>query len=45
LDAPIERVTSVDIPMPYAKNLEEAVVPGPPSIIKAVRKALHGVKL
>lgn len=45
LDAPIERVTSVDVPMPYAKNLEEAVVPGPATIIKAVRKALQGVKL
>jgi pyruvate dehydrogenase E1 component beta subunit len=45
LDAPIERVSSIDIPMPYAQNLEEAVVPGPKTIIKAVRKALHGVKL
>lgn len=45
LDAPIERVTSIDIPMPYAKNLEDAVVPGPSSIVKAVKKALRGVKL
>lgn len=45
LDAPIERVTAIDIPMPYAKNLEDAVVPGPDSIIKAVKKALRGVKL
>jgi pyruvate dehydrogenase E1 component beta subunit len=45
LDAPIERVTAVDVPMPYAKNLEEAVVPGPATIIKAVKKALYGVKL
>lgn len=45
LDAPIERVTAIDIPMPYAKNLEEAVVPGPSTIIKAVRKVLQGVRL
>jgi hypothetical protein len=31
--------------MPYAKNLEENVVPGPKTIIKAVKKALQGVKL
>lgn len=45
LDAPIERVSSVDVPMPYAKLLEDAVVPGPSSIIKAVRKTLQGVRL
>lgn len=45
LDAPIERVTAIDIPMPYAKNLEEAVVPGPATIVKAVRKVLQGVRL
>lgn len=45
LDAPIERVTAIDIPMPYAKNLEEAVVPGPSTIVKAVRKVLQGVRL
>lgn len=45
LDAPIERVSAVDVPMPYAKLLEDAVVPGPPTIIKAVRKTLQGVRL
>ncbi len=45
LDAPIERVSAVDVPMPYAKKLEDAVVPGPASIIKAVKKTLQGVKL
>jgi pyruvate dehydrogenase E1 component beta subunit len=45
LDAPIERVSSVDIPMPYASLLEHAAVPGPDTIIKAVRKTLQGVKL
>jgi len=27
IDAPLERVTGVDVPTPYAKNLEEACVP------------------
>ena len=27
LDAPVERVTSLDVPMPYAKNLEDVVLP------------------
>lgn len=29
LDAPIERVSAVDVPMPYAKILEDSVTPGP----------------
>jgi pyruvate dehydrogenase E1 component beta subunit len=45
LDAPVERVTAVDIPMPYAKILEDAVTPHPDTIIKAVKKTLYGVKL
>lgn len=45
LDAPIERVSSMDIPMPYAKNLEDAVVPHVDSIVKAVKKTLQGVRL
>lgn len=34
------RVTAVDVPMPYAKNLEDAVTPKSDSVIKAVRKVL-----
>ena len=45
LDAPIERVTAIDIPMPYSKTLEEMVVPGPNEIMKAVRKTLEGVRI
>lgn len=41
----MERVTAVDIPMPYAKILEDAVTPHPDTIMKAVKKTLHGVKL
>lgn len=45
LDAPVERVTAIDVPMPYAKKLEDAVVPKADSIIKAVKKTLEGVRL
>ena len=31
--------------MPYAKILEEAVVPGPDTIAKGIRKVLRGVEL
>jgi len=41
LDAPIERVTGEDVPMPYAKNLEHAVLPGPEKVVKAVERVLY----
>src|SRR5438445_3777527 len=40
LDAPPERVTNLDVPMPYARNLEQLVLPSPESVIAAVRRAL-----
>ena len=36
LDAPIARVTSADVPMPYAKNLEQAALPQPADVVAAV---------
>jgi pyruvate dehydrogenase E1 component beta subunit len=41
LDAPIERVTSDDVPMPYAKNLEDEVQPQVKDVVAAVRRALY----
>jgi pyruvate dehydrogenase E1 component beta subunit len=41
LDAPIERVCSDDVPMPYAKNLEDEVQPQVPDVIAAVKRALY----
>jgi pyruvate dehydrogenase E1 component beta subunit len=41
LDAPPERVTNLDVPMPYATNLEQGVLPSVPRIVDAVR-ALTG---
>ena len=36
LDAPIGRVNSADVPMPYAKNLEQAAIPQPADVVAAV---------
>ncbi len=41
LDAPIERVSHLDVPMPYAKNLEAEVIPSPANVIEAVRKVTY----
>jgi pyruvate/2-oxoglutarate/acetoin dehydrogenase E1 component len=41
LDAPIERVTSDDVPMPYAKNLEDEVQPQIKDVVDAVKRALY----
>ena len=30
LDAPVERVCTAEVPMPYARHLEEAALPQPP---------------
>ncbi len=40
LDAPIARISSADVPMPYAKNLEQAALPGPADVAGAVRRLL-----
>jgi pyruvate dehydrogenase E1 component beta subunit len=41
LDSPVDRVTSDDVPMPYAKNLEDEVQPQVADIVAAVRRALY----
>ncbi len=41
LDAPIERVTSLDVPMPYALHLEDLVAPTVPKVVAAVRRTLY----
>jgi pyruvate dehydrogenase E1 component beta subunit len=40
LDAPIKRVASADVPMPYAKNLERAALPSDRDIIQAVHEVM-----
>ncbi|KAJ3089436.1 pyruvate dehydrogenase E1, beta subunit [Quaeritorhiza haematococci] len=41
LDAPVTRVTGADIPMPYAKNLEEASLPQVATIVRMAKKVLY----
>jgi pyruvate dehydrogenase E1 component beta subunit len=41
LDAPVERVTGADVPMPYAKNLEHLGMPSPERVIQAVRRVMY----
>jgi pyruvate dehydrogenase E1 component beta subunit len=40
LDAPPERVTNLDVPMPYARNLEDCVLPSAERIAATVRRML-----
>jgi len=41
LDAPVKRVSGIDVPMPYAKNLENLVVPDVDRVIAAVREVAY----
>ncbi|HEX2270651.1 MAG TPA: alpha-ketoacid dehydrogenase subunit beta [Pyrinomonadaceae bacterium] len=38
LDAPIERVAALDVPVPYSQPLEQRVLPGASDIVNAVRR-------
>ncbi|MGW2100064.1 alpha-ketoacid dehydrogenase subunit beta [Streptomyces olivaceoviridis] len=40
LDAPVERVCSVEVPMPYARRLEEAALPQVGGVVAAARRAV-----
>jgi pyruvate dehydrogenase E1 component beta subunit len=42
LDAPVERVCSAEVPMPYAKHLEEAALPQPATIVEAAMRVVGG---
>ena len=44
LDAPLARVCSAEVPIPYPKHLEDAATPQPPAIVAAAREAVgrHG---
>jgi len=41
LDAPVERVTGADIPMPYAANLEIDAIPQTKNVINAVQSVCY----
>jgi pyruvate dehydrogenase E1 component beta subunit len=42
LDAPIQRVTGADVPMPYAKRLEQSAMPHSEHIVSAALASLEG---
>ncbi len=42
LDAPVQRVTGADVPMPYAKRLEQAAIPHEEHVVRAALAALEG---
>ena len=44
LDGPVARVCSAEVPMPYAKHMEDAALPQPASIVATVHEMLrrHG---
>jgi pyruvate/2-oxoglutarate/acetoin dehydrogenase E1 component len=42
LDAPLARVCSAEVPVPYAKHLEDAALPQVPEIVAAARRAVGG---
>ncbi|HEX5366200.1 MAG TPA: alpha-ketoacid dehydrogenase subunit beta [Acidimicrobiales bacterium] len=42
LDAPVGRVCSAEVPMPYAKHLEDAALPQVDEVVAAARAAVRG---
>lgn len=38
LDAPVERVCSLEVPIPYPRHLEEAALPSPERVVEACRR-------
>ncbi|MEU0312993.1 alpha-ketoacid dehydrogenase subunit beta [Nocardioides sp. NPDC006273] len=41
LDAPVQRVCTAEVPLPYAKHLEDAALPQTEDIVAAARKVLR----
>ena len=44
LDAPIVRVCSEEVPIPYPRHLEDAALPGPSRIVDAVRRMFRDAR-
>ncbi len=44
MDAPIQRVTGADVPMPYSKRLEQAAMPHAASVVEAALATMEGVR-
>ena len=41
LDAPVERVTAADVPMPYAKSLEDEAMADHQNVVNAAKRVLY----
>jgi pyruvate dehydrogenase E1 component beta subunit len=41
LDAPIQRVTAEDTPLPYSRDLEQSALPDADKVVAAVRKVMY----
>ena len=41
LDAPVERLGAVEVPMPYNDKLERAVIPNQNAIVDAIRRVCY----
>jgi pyruvate dehydrogenase E1 component subunit beta len=41
LDAPVKRISGADVPMPYAKNLEQLAIPDVAHIVAAVKEVSY----
>lgn len=41
LDAPVERISGADAPMPYAANLERLALPQVEDVVRAARRACY----
>ena len=44
LDAPIQRVTGADVPMPYSKRLEQSAIPHAEHVVSAALATTEGAK-
>ncbi len=42
LDAPVARVCTAEVPVPYAKHLEDAALPSPAGVVAAVHSVIGG---
>ncbi len=42
LDAPVQRITGADVPMPYSKRLEQAAMPHEEHVVEAALATLEG---
>jgi pyruvate/2-oxoglutarate/acetoin dehydrogenase E1 component len=40
LDAPVARVCTAEVPLPYPKHLEDAAVPQAPAILAAMHRTV-----